>query len=248
MVSSNPNLSKSFLKSNVVLLLGTVVFALLFLEVAIRFTSPQATYRNFTQIDAPVFQNSETLPWTLKPHSEGRQVSPYGEFDIFIEINAHGLRGPETETSKGLQRILFLGDSFTFGHGVEEKKTYPRLVETLLNGRLKNKKYEILNAGYADAYSPDSYFVYLKGNLKKLDPRAVVLGFYLRNDIVDLSSTIWKRTNAEGLPDKIVSPKYWIDPYGRRRRPKAGILKMDFVYQIHIFLNMYYINNKWVSG
>jgi len=48
-----------------------------------------------------------------------------------FRTNSLGFRDSEVPTAKpaGEFRVLFLGDSFTFGQGVEEEKTFPRLLE-----------------------------------------------------------------------------------------------------------------------
>ena len=45
-------------------------------------------------------------------------------------------------------RILVLGDSFTFGYGVENDETYSVQLQNLLNERL-DRTVEVVNAGFA---------------------------------------------------------------------------------------------------
>ncbi len=61
----------------------------------------------------------------------GRRVSTYGSP---LQINSPGLRGPELRDPKpaGVIRVLFLGDSITYGSGrVPERGMFCRRVETL---------------------------------------------------------------------------------------------------------------------
>jgi hypothetical protein len=69
---------------------------------------------------------------------------------IPVDINAHGLRGPETMREKPpeMVRILNLGDSVAMGWGVAEEDTYGRRLEALLNAQAAiGQRYEVINAG-----------------------------------------------------------------------------------------------------
>src|SRR5215207_973150 len=65
----------------------------------------------------------------MKPESH------YEWQSISVDINSHGLRGPETTYDKpaGTFRILNLGDSIVMGWGVRQEDTYGRQLELLLN-------------------------------------------------------------------------------------------------------------------
>lgn len=70
-----------------------------------------------------------------------------GEFQSVATISAQGLRNEFISMPKSLDtfRILALGDSFTFGWGVDLNESWPKLVEK--NLRALGKKVEIINAG-----------------------------------------------------------------------------------------------------
>lgn len=104
-----------------------------------------------------------------------------------VHINSQGLRGKEISVQKapGVYRILCLGDSSTFGWGVNDEETYPAQLETLLNEELPDRKFEVLNAG-ATAYSSRDYLDYLKKKGLRADPDLVIVGFF-PNDIADLA-------------------------------------------------------------
>jgi hypothetical protein len=98
-------------------------------------------------ITEPLYQPSN-LPgvvYEFKPNVRG---FTWGR--TWVETNAFGLRGPEVERVKpaGTFRIGVFGDSVTFGHGVRDAVTYPRVLERMLNRECGNgQKLEVLNFG-----------------------------------------------------------------------------------------------------
>ena len=109
------------------------------------------------------------------------------EFDVAVRINAHGLRDREIPYEKppDVYRILVLGDSQTFGFGVEAEQTYAKLLEQRLKP-LPGSPYrrtETLNAGVIGTGTAHQlYFLQEQG--WKYRPDAVVVGFFF-NDVVE---------------------------------------------------------------
>ena len=68
---------------------------------------------------------------------------------MFVKLNNFDFRADQDyalEKDAGRIRIAVLGDSFTFGEGVEIEQTYPMVLERKLNGEGK-ERYEVLNFG-----------------------------------------------------------------------------------------------------
>ena len=98
------------------------------------------------------------------------------------DINALGLRGPETTIAKpeGTYRIVCIGGSTTYGTGAStDERTYPAQLEVLLNklaeaGRAPGiERYEVLNGGVSGYNSADS-LINLSLRLAELKPDAVL--------------------------------------------------------------------------
>ena len=70
-------------------------------------------------------------------------LKPSSEYDWSARHKGYSLaKDPNTF------RIVVLGDSYTFGQGVEKDKTFPAVLEKLLNGMGADVKFEVVNLGF----------------------------------------------------------------------------------------------------
>lgn len=81
-------------------------------------------------------------------------------------------------------RILMLGDSFTFGYGVESAQTIPKVLEKILQSRMPDRKVTVINAG-VEGYAPWQEHLLLKRKGISLEPDLVILQTFTNNDISD---------------------------------------------------------------
>jgi hypothetical protein len=111
--------------------------------------------------------------------------SHYEWQSIPVDINSHGLRGPETTYEKppGVFRILNLGDSVAMGWGVREDDTYGQQLEQLLTEQgTGNLRYEVINTG-VPGWSLDNALAYLEAQGLKFEPDLILLDLTIANDI-----------------------------------------------------------------
>jgi lysophospholipase L1-like esterase len=109
---------------------------------------------------------------------------------VRVRINGQGLRGPEVGAEKpgGGLRILWLGDSVTFGYGVErEDETFPQAVAARLAQRL-GRPVESVNAGVG-GWSPWQEQAWLEREGWRFEPDLIVVGFVL-NDLTEPLSLV----------------------------------------------------------
>lgn len=85
---------------------------------------------------APTAYDPE-IGWILVgPH---RQAHVASDFNVTVRIDPHGRRVPAVQVSpESAETIVFLGDSTTFGWGVEAEQAFPELVGAALGQRVVN--------------------------------------------------------------------------------------------------------------
>lgn len=100
--------------------------------------------------------------------------------DVVIRVNSLGFRGEEIPPRQpGQFRILFMGDSITFGDYLEESLTIPALVQEKLRAR-GYTNVVIMNAGLPGINLAEEYAHYQE-MYESADPDLVLLGMYLND-------------------------------------------------------------------
>lgn len=213
-------------KDFMIVIISIIIFLALF-EITLRLFYPQPVFlMNAEEASPKIFETGDSIPWTLKKNASERHMNIIGEWDVTVKTNSLGLRDDEI-IEDGRKKVLILGDSFTFGYGVENNETYAALLEKKLNGSV-----DVINAGYASGYSMDTEYVYLKNHGLKLRPDAVILGFFIGNDVADINANEWD-IDDKGEIKKVKSNTYYIDDYNRLR---VSGLEMSWYYDYNIYL------------
>jgi hypothetical protein len=128
----------------------------------------------------PVFSDrlvSDTRVMALRSNLNERWRTR--RFDVTIRTNSRGYR-EDFEFELADVEVAFLGDSFTFGHGVEASERYPRVFADLLQGRIEPT--HVVSFGRNNGFQPEHYEYFLKKN-PELKARLIVVGLYLGNDL-----------------------------------------------------------------
>ena len=101
--------------------------------------------------------------------------------DIPVHINSLGFRGDDVaaEPTRGVPRILMLGDSITWGDYVRDEETYVQQTASALETAL-GYRVEAINAGIGDTGSQEQIDILEESGLQ-IHPDIVVLGFYLND-------------------------------------------------------------------
>ena len=115
------------------------------------------------------WQYDPVYGWAHKPGYTGRFKS-FG-FDVAIRTNSFGFRGPELSLEKPMarQRVVVLGDSFTWGFGVQEDDTFIRQLDRALGSEIG-----FINLGVS-GYSTDQELLLYQRHGRNYEPDVVAL-------------------------------------------------------------------------
>lgn len=128
------------------LLVGTLA-----LEIAARFV-----LGNVGELALLDFEPEDGRTLALEPGKVSRYDGYFLKVpEVTLEVNELGFRGPPRPRGKafGRYRVALLGDSYTYGVGVEEDETTAHQLEPLLRG--PDSEVEVLNFGIPGANSAD---------------------------------------------------------------------------------------------
>jgi hypothetical protein len=143
--------------SRFLLILGGTLLGLLAAEILVRAFVP------LQDVGPPLTEYDPALGVRLKRSFRGVRETP--EFRMRFSTNSRGWRGPETAGEKA--EILFLGDSFTMGYGVDDGLEFPQILGRKL-------AVPVVNMGLGGT-GPDRWPRILRGEARTVDPRIVVL-------------------------------------------------------------------------
>jgi len=167
----------------ITLLCGSTVLSFVFLEIVLRIvvgfdsTVAGSDAENRPRDNEWVFYEYDPLlGWKNKACAEG--FFSISDSRTHVKINSKGLRGDEHSYEKnGKRRILVLGDSFTWGFGVEQADRYTEQVEAMMGPGV-----EIINAGVS-GYGTDQELLWFTQEGMKYHPDIVLLEFGLEDII-----------------------------------------------------------------
>ncbi len=168
-------------KKRLLALSGGILFALVFLEFALRVLG--VSFQDFYKADPVrgVAHRPDARGWFRR---EGRQ---------YIVINSDGFRDREHSLKKppGTYRIAILGDSFTEGLQVRLEDTFGAVLEHELATcpAFRARSVEVFNFGVSN-YGTAQELLTLRDRVWQTEPDLVLLAFFSGNDIWDNSKEL----------------------------------------------------------
>lgn len=123
-------------------------------------------------------RNIDTLyPWCTWHPKNNRHREYYPCFDVTYKFNELGIRGtlPNENDSN---TIIFVGDSYVEGFGLEEDSTLSERIHHKLN-------LPVLNLGTSGHFSPTQMSLAYAGFANKYKHKEVYVFFYLENDLIE---------------------------------------------------------------
>lgn len=181
-------INKKELKKNIILLLITLVIIALFLEIFLRIFYPQKLYNKcyetfYSGGPGSLDQKDSLLGWRLKSNYISCSYQPDTNKIIYKTHNNQGIRlNYNISYNKGdKKRIVLLGDSMIYGHGLNDSDTFSTKFQ-----RLVGDEYEVIPFA-VPGYGTNQEFLWLKEEIINYNPDIVILFFY-QNDFSDSST------------------------------------------------------------
>ena len=172
--------------NNVVVLLASIILTVLMLEITMHiiYGIRPKEITHFSLSSSDYYRKDAELKWIPESNVHGVH-NKQGSFSSSFSTNSRGLRDKEYYFKKtdGVKRIVVLGDSFTWGFGVNDDEIYTEKLESMLLDT------EVINLGVT-AYQLWQEIIYLMREGVQYDPDIIIVGLSL-NDIV------WRKSGAE---------------------------------------------------
>ena len=166
------------LAGNLLLLLVASFLSLAAGELVVRWAAPAPWLYPLDAPEDALMTAHPQLGYALLPSTAERWTRAH--WSVHVEINADGLRdAPLSAARTASLRALAVGDSFTFGIGVEQEQTWPEVLERALAQRTGASS-AVVNAG-VPAYSARQMRLRALDLLEPVDPALVVAGLYARS-------------------------------------------------------------------
>ena len=231
------------------------ILVLLMLGLTIGGLAGEVIVRNFApqRLDSfrPIYDPDPDLVYKLRKNYHATYSQP--EFQIDEATNSIGIRdhevGPKDST---VERVLGLGDSFSYSNSVNLNDTFFKTIERSLS---KTRPVEVLDAA-VPAYSTIQELRYLEKYGVHLDPDVVLLGFYVGNDFQDS----WELFDSTGAPTVDVVngvlhvnsrfPGAMYENQERSLRTATAALRVFFAEhsELYVFLRERFSETLWRLG
>lgn len=162
------------LAANLALSAGTFLVLFAVAELVTRLFFPVANLGTVIRFDPDT-------GWGLRPGAHLHVLDHDRNLNYHIRINSQGVRDRrfDEHPPPGKERILFVGDSVTFGTGVERGGRFSDFVS-----RATAKHFDAVNAG-VPGWGTDQELIWYELNGARLDADVVVLTFFMSNDILN---------------------------------------------------------------
>jgi hypothetical protein len=181
----------------ILVLFGAILICFIILENLLNIFLPQFNPAGKFEF----YRNKQGIQLGIKNFS-GRYWDNAGDFNVTVSINKYGFRDRKDFKMSTANDIFVVGDSFSFGYGVEEDKRYSNLLESSLRENIFN----ISMPGDFDDYSKFIKYAQEHGaTIKKL-----IVGVCMENDLND-----YLKRGAENykiIDDKILKKiRYYLE-------------------------------------
>ena len=200
---------------------GSVLVALVGLELGLRLFWDGY----YLKVSEPYAMPHATRGWCNLPDAVVIDGEP--EFLVTATHDSFGHRGVPVgrERTPGRARVLVLGDSFTYGLGVEDDETYCARLQAEVPAL------EVVNAG-VNGYGTGQQLLLLREDGLLFEPDIVIVGFFSN----DLSDNVVGPTRAsfvleDGALRELSSPEAVLASAPANRSDRRGWLRSSYAYR-----------------
>jgi hypothetical protein len=174
--------------ARLIVLGGSLIFVVLLAEVLVRIFLPAFNPRK--QLAAEIQPGGFPL---CPKNATLRQATPKGDFDIMVSTNALGFRDSQDPRQAKPNALFAVGDSFTFGFGVQAHERYSERLAAALGEPVYNVAVWENFIGYQRLLK----YVESQG----VSVRRLVVGVCMENDLEDYSAgkSVTDRETAAGI-------------------------------------------------
>jgi lysophospholipase L1-like esterase len=194
---------------SIVLITGGFLVALVLMEAILRYVPGLLAPELYQLIRADPANYGIAHPYIGHLHRHNAAILISGrDFSAVHHTDGHGFRNVWPWPEKA--EVVVLGDSLTFGYGVADHQAWPSLVLQDLPDT------SLINLGLIGA-GPQQYLRVYEIFGRKLRPKVVLVGFFVRNDFWD--ANMFARWLGSGAGGNYV---VWRD-FGRPRRASLSL-------------------------
>ena len=113
--------------------------------------------------------------------------------DVEVKLNSKGMRSDEYDDND--KKIIFLGSSISLGWGVEQKDSYPGIIQTKLSSDSIN--YKVLNGSIGN-YNTFRYVNNFLLNQTDIEPKVIVINYFINDaETLQINSSNWLIKNSQ---------------------------------------------------
>lgn len=175
---------KVFVKISSILSINILLFLLLGILIEGVFRVVGIPYKVKYVPNENAFARFDTeLGWSYIPNKSSIQKTENITTPVYFDKNGFRVPRPDTQLDSFKPSVLFIGDSFTFGHGLSYEESFVGKFDALIGSQ-----YQIVNLG-VQGYGSDQTLLALKKYLNKFNAKVVIYTFIedhiLRNGSYD---------------------------------------------------------------
>jgi lysophospholipase L1-like esterase len=174
-------------------------------------------------VEAGLYRPEAGVGWLTRPNLRVALDLKRPRLRFVADTNSLGLRGEREIVTKRPDetRVLVLGDSFTWGIGVESNQTFVALLERRLQAGTR-RQVTVVNGGMPN-YGTAQELVFYRRYADRLSADVVVLAYYPNDERDNVTRTIYADGYLWNDPILVAGHPLFLVEWGRRLFAGAGV-------------------------